>query len=103
VAKLGEHVDDHQIDFCDEIAALGRIELAYTFPEFSSLLAKAESDLSNFRVLSSGSGADQAVAHLGGLIEELVSRPRRLFPIGEGRWLRYCRRILRSPYITAGS
>ena len=102
-AKLGEHVDDHQIDFCDEIAALGRIELAYTFPEFSSLLAKAESDLSRFRVLNSGSGADQAVAHLGGLIEELVSRPRRLFPIGEGRWLRYCRRIRRSPHITTGS
>jgi UDP-N-acetylglucosamine transferase subunit ALG13 len=103
LAKLGEHVDDHQSDFCAEIAARGRIELAYTFPEFSSLLAKAESDLSHFRILSSGSGADQAVAHLGGLIEELVSRPRRLFRIGEGRWLRYCRRIRRSPHITTGS
>lgn len=102
-AKLGEHVDDHQINFCDAIAALGRIELASTFPEFSSLLAKAEADLSHFRVLSSGSDADQVAAHLGGLIEELVSRPRRLFSIGEGRWMRYFRRIRRSPRITTGS
>jgi UDP-N-acetylglucosamine transferase subunit ALG13 len=92
LAKLGEHVDDHQAEFCDRFAALGRIALARTLPDFARLMAEAEADPARFRATISNSSADQAVACLGGLIEELVSRPRRQSVIGKGRWSRYRRR-----------
>jgi UDP-N-acetylglucosamine transferase subunit ALG13 len=99
LASLGEHVDDHQTDFCEKFAALGRIALARTLPDFTRLLAEAAAEPARFRASGSGSGSevDQAVAHLGGLVEELVSRPRRLSPIGTGRWSRHRRRTGRSP------
>ena len=34
--QLGEHVDDHQVDFCRKLAELGRIRLAQTPAEFAS-------------------------------------------------------------------
>jgi UDP-N-acetylglucosamine transferase subunit ALG13 len=92
LARLGEHVDDHQAEFCDRFAALGRIALARTLPEFTGLLGEAEADPARFRTTISSSPADQAVASLGGLIEELVGRPRRQPLIRIGRWSRYRRR-----------
>jgi UDP-N-acetylglucosamine transferase subunit ALG13 len=78
LARLGEHVDDHQAEFCERFAALGRIALARTLPDFTRLLTEAAAEPSRFRATSSSSEADQAIARLGELIEELVSRPRRL-------------------------
>jgi UDP-N-acetylglucosamine transferase subunit ALG13 len=92
LASLGEHVDDHQTQFCERFAALGRIALAHTLPDFTRLLAEAAAEPARFRATSSGSEADQAVAYLGGLVEELVSRPRQLSLIGKGRWSRHRRR-----------
>jgi UDP-N-acetylglucosamine transferase subunit ALG13 len=99
LASLGEHVDDHQTDFCERFAALGRIALARTLPDFTRLLAEAAAEPARFSVTNSGSGSevDQAVAHLGGLVEELVSRPRQLSLIGKGRWSRHRRRTGGSP------
>lgn len=96
LARLGEHVDDHQADFCYRFAALGRMALASTLSDFTRLLAEAEAEPARFSVTDSGSTADQAVACLGKLIEELVSRPRRLSPIGAGRWFRHRKRNRRS-------
>ena len=96
LARLGEHVDDHQAEFCERFAALGRIALARTLPDFTSLLAEAEAEPGRFRATNSDSTVDQAVASMGALIEEFVSRPRRLSLIAEGRWFRQRRRIDRS-------
>ena len=92
LASLGEHVDDHQSEFCERFAALGRIALARTLPDFTRLLAEAAAEPARFRATSSGSEADQAVAYLGGLVEELVSRHRRLSLIGTRMWSRHRRR-----------
>ena len=83
LVRLGEHVDDHQAEFCERFAALGRIALARTLPDFTRLLTEAAAEPARFRTTSSGSEADQAIARLGDLIEELVSRPRRLSLIGK--------------------
>jgi UDP-N-acetylglucosamine transferase subunit ALG13 len=103
LARLGEHVDDHQADFCERFSALGRIALARTLPEFTRLLGEAEAEPACFRIKISSSPADQAVACLGGLIEELVSRPRRQSPIGNSRWFRYRRRTGRLRRYPTGS
>jgi hypothetical protein len=103
LARLGEHVDDHQAEFCERFAASGRIALARTFPDFTRLLAEATSDPARFRATSSGSEPNQAIARLGELIEELVSRPRRLSLIGKGRWSRHRRRTGRSEQIITES
>lgn len=103
LARLGEHVDDHQAEFCERFAALGRIALARTLPDFTRLLTEAAAEPARFRATSSSSEADQAIARLGELIEELVSRPRRLSPIGKGRWSSHRRRTGQSERTTAGS
>jgi UDP-N-acetylglucosamine transferase subunit ALG13 len=104
LARLGEHVDDHQAEFCERFATLGRIALARTLPDFIRLLTEAAAEPARFRATSSGSEADQAIARLGELIEELVSRPRRrLSLVGKGRWSRHRRRTGQSEHIVAGS
>jgi UDP-N-acetylglucosamine transferase subunit ALG13 len=85
LARLGEHVDDHQADFCQQVAGLGKIALAQTLPEFAMLVDEAVSDPSRLRVDRTGSDSPEAVARLGKLVEELVSRPRRRPWIGRGR------------------
>jgi UDP-N-acetylglucosamine transferase subunit ALG13 len=75
--RLGEHVDDHQLDFCVKVAQLGRIRLAQTPAAFAGLLEEASSDISGFRDDAPVSGVDQAVARFEALVDELVSRPRR--------------------------
>lgn len=78
--RLGEHVDDHQLDFCLKVAELGRIRLAQTPAAFTGLLAEAARDVSGFRRRGAESIPDQAVARFGALVDELVSRPRRRLP-----------------------
>jgi hypothetical protein len=103
LARLGEHVDDHQAEFSEKFAALGRIALARTLPDFTRLLTEAAAEPARFRATSSSSEADQAVVRLGELIEELVSRPRWLSLIGKGRWSGHRRRTGRSERIIASS
>lgn len=103
LARFGEHVDDHQADFCESFAPHGRIALAHTLPDFTRLLTEAAAEPERFRATISASEADQAIARLGELIEELVSRPRRLFLISKGRWSRHRRRTDQSEPTVAGS
>jgi UDP-N-acetylglucosamine transferase subunit ALG13 len=104
LAKMGEHVDDHQADFCERFAALGRVALARTLPDFTKLLSEAVAEPALFCVTGSDSQADQAVDHLASLIEELVSRPRRRFSLaGKGTWRRHHRRTAQSQHNVAGS
>jgi UDP-N-acetylglucosamine transferase subunit ALG13 len=91
LADLGEHVDDHQADFCAKVAELGNIAVARTLAEFAGLLDAAVADPSGFRAASPSSGADEAVARVDRLVAELAGRPRRLPMIGRGRRTRRAR------------
>jgi UDP-N-acetylglucosamine transferase subunit ALG13 len=102
LARLGEHVDDHQSEFCERFAGLGRIALARTRADFTKLLDEAEADPARLRATSSNSAADQAVERLGALIEELVRRPRRQSLIGKYHYFWHRWRTDRSRHTTAG-
>jgi len=94
--QLGEHVDDHQVDFCRRVAELGRIRLAHTHADFAALLDEAARDHIRFRARLPQADADAAVARFGELVDDLVSRSRRRPLIGRGR------RIHHRPSMGAG-
>ena len=71
--RLGEHVDDHQLDFSRKVAELGRIRLAQTSAVFAGLLEEAARDINGFRDGATESAADEAVARFATLVDELVS------------------------------
>jgi UDP-N-acetylglucosamine transferase subunit ALG13 len=79
--RLGEHVDDHQVDFCRIVADLGRIRLAPEPAVFARLLDEATADLAGFRASSPQADVDAAVARFGELVDELMSGPRRRLPL----------------------
>jgi len=103
LARLGEHVDDHQSEFCERFTALGRIAVASSLADFTRLLAEAGTEPARFSVTSSNSTADQAIARLGTLVEELVSYPKRQSLIAKGHYFWHRRRKGRSRHTTAGS
>lgn len=69
--QLGEHVDDHQLDFSRKLAELGRIRLAQTPAEFVSILAAATRDPGCLRAQLPAADVDVAVARFGDLVEDL--------------------------------
>jgi UDP-N-acetylglucosamine transferase subunit ALG13 len=75
--RLGEHVDDHQLDFCVQVAEVGRIRLAQTAAAFAEYLDEAARDSRRFRCGALPGDVDTAVARFGALVEELVGRPAR--------------------------
>lgn len=74
--KLGEVVDDHQVDFCVKLAGLGRVRLAQNPAALAGLLDEAMRDHTRFRASNPGADVDAAVARFGVVIDELMSRPR---------------------------
>ena len=83
---LGEHVDDHQVEFCRKVAQAGRISLARTPAGFCELLDQAARDPAQFRADVPVPDIDAAVARFGELVDDLVSRPAsRWHPIGRRR------------------
>lgn len=80
-ARLGEHVDDHQVHFSSKVAEMGRIRLAPTPAAFARQLAGAELAAQageRPQPQRLGAAAELAVARFGDLVEALVStRPRR--------------------------
>jgi UDP-N-acetylglucosamine transferase subunit ALG13 len=84
--QLGEHVDDHQIHFSAKLAELGRIRLAQSRVGLADLLnesiAEDRANGSQQPLLGSPHAAVEAtVTSFRMLVEELVSRPRRRFPM----------------------
>ena len=87
--ELGEQVDDHQVDFCRKVAELGRIRLAQTPAEFAGVLDEAARDPRRFRADLPHADVDAAVARFADLVDDLVSRSRRRWPlIGRSRRIR---------------
>lgn len=75
--RLGEHVDDHQLDFCVKFAELGRIRLAQTAADFGDLLDEAAHDRQRFRATGLEGDVSAAVERFAALVDELVARPPR--------------------------
>jgi UDP-N-acetylglucosamine transferase subunit ALG13 len=81
LSQLGEHIDDHQLDFSLKMAELGRIRLAQTSAEFVGIMTAATGDPARLRASVPAADVDAAVAQFGELVEELVSRARRRLPL----------------------
>jgi UDP-N-acetylglucosamine transferase subunit ALG13 len=90
--RLGEHVDDHQLDFCGKVAELGRVRLAQTPAAFAGLLEEAARDIRGFRTSGPEPAVDEVLARFAALVDELVSRPRRR--LARARLVRQPRRAL---------
>ncbi|GGS82955.1 hypothetical protein GCM10010156_47030 [Planobispora rosea] len=76
-ARLGEHVDDHQIRFTQVMAASGRIALAGSEAELTAHLDAALAGPSRYRVTPDGGTSPVATTLLfGELVGDLVARPR---------------------------
>ena len=84
LAQLGEHIDDHQLEFSTKLAQLDRIWLAQTSADFASIMTTATGDPARLRATIPAADVDAAVAKFGKLIEDLVGRPRRLRLIRRG-------------------
>ena len=83
-SALGEHVDDHQAEFCELTARDGKIALARAEADLAALIGQAVADPASFRI-SLTSTAEVAVARVGTLIEELIATPRRRYRLGRIR------------------
>lgn len=75
--SLGEHVDSHQVEFCRICERTGRIRVARSFADFSSLLEEAAADLEGFRTLAYDATTEASVARFGYLVGELMAGPPR--------------------------
>jgi UDP-N-acetylglucosamine transferase subunit ALG13 len=75
--RLGEVVDDHQVDFCRKLAGLSRIRLAEDETTFAGLIDEAAAAPDRFVAGGAGPDVDAAVTRFGELVDELVSRPVR--------------------------
>jgi UDP-N-acetylglucosamine transferase subunit ALG13 len=95
-SDLGEHVDDHQVRFCDRMAERGDIHLARTQAEFDALLERALAHRAEFRTDAASGQIGDAVGRFGELVGQLVSadhevsvppaeRVRTLYVGGAGR------------------
>jgi UDP-N-acetylglucosamine transferase subunit ALG13 len=93
MSRLGEHVDDHQVDFCTKFEQLGRIRVARTGPSLDELLDVAAHDLVPFRTSATDDELEASVARFAALVDELVSRPRRRLMLNRSRQTADSRRV----------
>lgn len=75
--RLGEVVDDHQVDFCRKLASLGRVRLAEDPGALAGLLDEALRDRVPFSLQAPPADVDATVARFEALVAELVSLPHR--------------------------
>ena len=78
--RLGEVVDDHQVDFCRKLAGRGRVRLAEDPAALAGLLDEAIRDPARFRLHAPAADVDAVVAQFDALVAELMSRPRTRSP-----------------------
>lgn len=75
--RLGEVVDDHQIDFCRKLSSLGRVRLAEDPGALAGLLDEALRDRVPFSLQAPPANTDATVARFETLVTELVDLPHR--------------------------
>lgn len=78
--RLGEAVDDHQVEFCAKLAALGRVRLARTAAALAHCLDDEFHGNPRPRLSAPDSDVEATVERFAVLIDELVARPRRWLP-----------------------
>jgi UDP-N-acetylglucosamine transferase subunit ALG13 len=98
--KLGEVVDDHQVDFCRKLANTGKIRIAEDAASLHALIDEAVADRSGYRLddlpAEAAAAVAKTVARFEELINDLVSeyRPPRLrFPLAS-RGAKRARRVV---------
>lgn len=99
--RLGEHVDDHQVDFCVKVAERSRVRLALTREAFDecltqALAAKPASTIGESPFGSRDPEIEETVGRFAKLVDDLVESP--------GRRLKITGRFRRRPmrYVPAG-
>ncbi|MBG0827416.1 glycosyl transferase family 28 [Planomonospora sp. ID67723] len=75
-ARLGEHVDDHQLRFTQVMAGHGRIALAASAEELAAHLDAALAEPGRYGVVPDDGRVPATTLLFGKLIGELVARPR---------------------------
>lgn len=83
-AEFDEHVDDHQVRFCAYMAKAGLIQLADSQEVLHRLLDEAVAHPDKLRVTIDHADVDAAVARIGELVEDLVSRRPARYRRGTG-------------------
>lgn len=85
--RLGEVVDDHQVEFCVKLAKLGRVRLARTPEALAGFLDEAAGEYQVPCISGPDADVGATVARFAALVDELVGRPRRrlLLPHRAGR------------------
>jgi UDP-N-acetylglucosamine transferase subunit ALG13 len=81
LARHGEVVDDHQVDFCRHVAALGWIELAESEVELHRALDRAMGDPSTLRRPAERLSADEATAAFSARVADAMARPVKRFQL----------------------
>ncbi len=79
-ARLGEHVDDHQVLFTRRLAASGHIRVVETEAQLHALLDRVAVEPNAFRVPFQQRGSDGAVRSFDRLVGGLLTPRRRLPP-----------------------
>jgi UDP-N-acetylglucosamine transferase subunit ALG13 len=73
--SLGEHVNDHQVDFSRRMAESGQVSLAATSNELMALLDCALIDPESFRLQGEQSHVREAVDRFGQMVDALFLGP----------------------------
>ena len=75
--RLGEVVDDHQVDFCAKLAELGRVQLARSAGELAEFLDSFTAGHRQLALEASSADVQAAIARFADLVDGLVRSPRR--------------------------
>ncbi len=76
-ADLGEHVDNHQVAFCQQMAARQKVILAENEDDFRAALDAVLADPAAYRVDNDTEHVAAAIARFGDLVDQLVAEKRR--------------------------
>jgi len=74
-ARLGEHVDNHQIAFAGYIASLGEVVVVASEPELHRALDAGVLDPDIYRAAAVAATAPETIAAFGELVERVVGEP----------------------------
>jgi UDP-N-acetylglucosamine transferase subunit ALG13 len=75
LARHGEVVDDHQVDFCRHVAALGWIQLAESEADLHRALDRAMRDPATLRRPAARLSPDEATAAFSARVADAMARP----------------------------
>jgi UDP-N-acetylglucosamine transferase subunit ALG13 len=74
--RLGEAVDDHQVDFCRRMSDAGKIVLATSAPELQTAVERQLADPSSARIVDDTAHVAVSVQRFGDLVDALLGRDR---------------------------